>query len=293
MIELSNEQLSVRINPVGALLDSIIDNARNLEILWQGCEKSWTGKDVTPFPFIARLKDGYYTVNGEKYSMPLHGICDDILFQCASKTDNEVQLVFESNSVSKQYFPFDFRLTKTFSIVGNKLRVEMRVDNIGKEELRYGIGGHPAINLPYVDKGDIHETAGNYIKFDKMQNLSKYTLNENAHFILGKEKVEKFDNIDLSKSFMSKELCLMLTDGIFENLEVVRTDGVKIGFEFINYPPVLAFWAHPQRGGYICVEPWWGVPDFDEPVREWKEKHLLNKLEINESEIYGYTIIVK
>ncbi|MDE7337520.1 MAG: aldose 1-epimerase family protein, partial [Clostridia bacterium] len=66
---IKSDTLRVEINETGSTLESFYDLKEKEELLWQGSEDSWTGKDVTIFPFVGRLKDGYYTVNGEKYSM--------------------------------------------------------------------------------------------------------------------------------------------------------------------------------------------------------------------------------
>ena len=59
---IKSEYLKVEINETGSTLESLYDKAEERELLWQGSADSWTGKDVTIFPFVGRLKDGYYTV---------------------------------------------------------------------------------------------------------------------------------------------------------------------------------------------------------------------------------------
>ncbi|MDE5549684.1 MAG: aldose 1-epimerase family protein, partial [Clostridia bacterium] len=61
---IKSDTLCVEINEVGSTLESFFDVINQKELLWQGSEDSWTGKDVTIFPFVARLKDAYYTVDG-------------------------------------------------------------------------------------------------------------------------------------------------------------------------------------------------------------------------------------
>ena len=58
MQKIANEVLEVSVNENGSLLDSV--KFKGEEYLWQGSEKSWKSKDIVIFPFVARLKDGWY-----------------------------------------------------------------------------------------------------------------------------------------------------------------------------------------------------------------------------------------
>lgn len=69
MQNITNGILDVTVNENGSLLDSV--KYRGEEYLWQGSEKSWKSKDIVIFPFVARLKDGWYIVDGKRYEMKI------------------------------------------------------------------------------------------------------------------------------------------------------------------------------------------------------------------------------
>ena len=56
---IKSNSLKVEVNELGSTLESFYDLENKQELLWQGSEDSWSGKDVTIFPFVGRLKDGY------------------------------------------------------------------------------------------------------------------------------------------------------------------------------------------------------------------------------------------
>ena len=56
---------------------------------------------------------------------------------------------------------------------------------------------------------------------------------------------------------------------------------------------MLAFWSHPDKGEYICVEPWWGIPDAVEPKREIKEKERVNSIKAGEVFEYTFTMQIE
>ena len=55
---------------------------------------------------------------------------------------------------------------------------------------------------------------------------------------------------------------------------------------------VLAVWTDPLFGDYVCVEPWWGIPDIINPNPELKDKPLIHSLKPAESEEKGYSIAI-
>ena len=286
---IKSNTLCVEINEVGSTLESFCDLNGNTELLWQGSEDSWTGKDVTIFPFVARLKDEYYTVNGVKYTMPLHGLCVDHKFEIDSISQSRVEHKFVWNDESLKHYPYKFDLRVIHEVVGDKYIKTMRVTNVGDETMYFMLGGHPAIAL--TSKGDC-DTSDNYIQFSKQMCPKNYYLNEVGHFITHYGDIDGFDRLYCDKALMKKYKTLILADEKFEDIQVVRGDGIKLAFD-LNCPPILAFWSHPDKGEYICVEPWWGIPDFVEPKREIKEKERINSLDAGETFEYSFAIEIQ
>lgn len=279
-----SDELKVKIDEVGSSLLSIQDE-EGLECIWQGDEASWTGHDVTIFPFVARLKDGYYTVDGEKYYIPSHGICRRHNFEIASKKSDSVTHIYNWDEDTLEVYPYKFELTVEHKVVGKKYIKTMTVKNVDDKEIYYGIGGHPAMNV-VKENGD---TASNFVVFDRQISPDNYFLDEVGHFIVKKDKFHTFDKLSCEKATMRLLKTLILTDEKFDKLTLQRPDGVDFKFEF-SHPTALAFWSHPLMGAYYCVEPWWGVPDFADPVRELKDKELIEKLAVGESREYTFSI---
>jgi galactose mutarotase-like enzyme len=67
-----------------------------------------------------------------------------------------------------------------------------------------------------------------------------------------------------------------------------RKSGRKIAFE--TKSSVVAFWADDDKGQYVCVEPWWGVPDDADVKREISEKTLMESVEVGETFTTDYVI---
>ena len=93
---LENEYLRLKIKDQGGSMTSIFDKKKNEECLYQPLSNSWQGQDIFIFPFIARLKDGYYLHNGKRYEFKNHGLirymvgemsCDEKRAKVSFKSD--------------------------------------------------------------------------------------------------------------------------------------------------------------------------------------------------------------
>lgn len=291
MSKIADKYLAIEIDDKGSTLKSFFDKASGKELLWQGDEKSWTGQDVTIFPFVARQKDEKYCVDGKEYHMPLHGLCCDYEFDIVEKTDTKVVHRFLWDEKSYALYPYKFDLYVTHEIKDGKYIKSMLVKNVDDKDMYFMLGGHPAIAMDKAE-GSVCDTSGNYIQFSREIRPNLYRLNETGHFILHKEGFASFDRLYCDKKMLEKYKTLIFTDEKFDSLEVVRTDGIRVAFE-LNEPPVLAFWSDETYGEYWCVEPWYGVPDMLEPVREIRYKEKINKLEAGKSFSYAFTMQVK
>lgn len=60
MLTLKNDYLTVKINPLGAELTSVVDNETQLEYMWQADKAYWGRHAPILFPIVGRLQDNQY-----------------------------------------------------------------------------------------------------------------------------------------------------------------------------------------------------------------------------------------
>ena len=94
--------LEVTISSLGAELQSIKDNDLNYEYLWQGNTEFWSGRAPILFPIVGGLKNKEYLYNGQKYTMPNHGIIRTNEFTSTKLSDKEIQFTFVANDETKK-----------------------------------------------------------------------------------------------------------------------------------------------------------------------------------------------
>ena len=76
---LENESLRITVADQGAELISVFDKEENRERLWTADPAIWNRHAPILFPFVGKVTDGKYRVNGAEYSMKTqHGFARDM-----------------------------------------------------------------------------------------------------------------------------------------------------------------------------------------------------------------------
>ena len=149
---IENDRIKVAVADHGAELCGIYDKKRGHEVVWQADPKYWNRHAPVLFPFVGKVCGGQYRYKGISYPMGQHGFARDMDFTLISKTDDAVTYVLHSNEETLAKYPFEFELTITHRIEGNKVFVEWEVANPSAEEpLYFSIGAHPAFNVPVLE----------------------------------------------------------------------------------------------------------------------------------------------
>lgn len=285
---LQNEFIRVSVNSFGANLTSIFDKKKECELLWQADIKSWNQQDICIFPFVARLKDGFYFFQGKKYEMPIHGFCKFKDFFVVKQTSEYLEMTIAFDEQTLSMYPFKFKFTAKFELILNKLKVTYLVQNLDSQNIYYGIGGHPGFILDGLtnDKGSV--TNDNFLVFEKNE-FAKVALDDSNFFVRGKEKFTiENQKINLSKDIFANDAIILYND--FGKVLLKRKNSSELLFE--TNSTYLAFWSHAKFGEYVCIEPWWTLPDDENPERELNKKSSVLCLSAGDSAEYIYSVSV-
>ncbi len=285
MQTIKNDFLEVSVTEKGGTLTSIVDKTTNTQLLWQGAEDSWTGQDVVIFPFVGRMQDGWYTVDGKRYDMPIHGLCEGATFEVRELTADKVVLGLRYSADTLVCYPFKFDFEVTRQVVGRTLTTTMRVVNLDDKTIYFGMGGHPAMALPCKAGSERDDLSGNYLDFGREYSPHNLSLYE-GKYILGKEQFGKVSQIQLTKELMDQYPTVLLCDDFPRVFDLVRADGVRVTFD-ITTAPILGLWSWENKGGYYCIEPWLATPDCQPVTRELQDKPYI--LSLGSGKQYEYT----
>ena len=278
---IENDFLSVTVSSLGAELMSIKNKDNGAEYLWQGDEEYWSGRAPIMFPICGRLYEGKYTYLGKEYTMPNHGIARSNEFTLKAASKEQITLSFESNEKTKEQYPFDFTFDVTFKVTNKTLDVTYTVKNKDEKELIFGVGGHPAFNVPIANQGSFEDY---YVEFDNCCNALRVDFSPTC-FCTKDDKVYKAEGvkrIDLDHSLFDDDAIFLYNVDKTITLKSDKYKGsVKVKYDRMKY---LGLWHMPKTDApYVCIEPWSSIPANDGVV-----DNLLTKEEMIHLPV-GYT----
>lgn len=281
MIRLNNNQLTVKINKLGAEIKSIYTN--NREYIWEGREDIWSDSSPLLFPVCGSLKDDKYVFEGTEYSLPKHGYAKNTLFEVEALSDTRVVFLHKSTEETRKVYPFDYELRVIYTIENASLKVEYKIDNKSDKAMFFSIGSHEGYSTP--------EGIENYdVIFPQKETLDTTLL---CGSILSKDTmpVMKDTNIlPLCEKYFDLD-SLIFTDikshsVILQSRNTKRA--IKIDFDFA---PNLLIW-HKPNSPYICIEPWAGLPDIVDSSYDITKKEGIISLNSGKTYIAEHKITI-
>ncbi len=262
-----NGPISAKIKFMGAELVSLKNDLDGLEYIWQGDEDNWSNSSPVLFPIIGSLKEGSYVYDGKYYEMPQHGFAMGMRFDLIHQDDDKVIFSLKANESTLQAYPFGFELQVAYQLQGKELTVRYRVFNTDGKTMFFSIGGHPGFNIPI---GENSLERGPYLAFNKKETANIFS--RQGKLLDGKEI-----------PYMKKEKQILINEELFKDGARIffdlRSDKVSIhagkrrilSLVFDDFP-YLAIWSRPSNPGFICLEPWHGIPDFVETDQNLEKK---------------------
>ena len=286
MIELKNQQLTICIAEKGAELQSIKDSDGR-EYMWQAGPE-WPRHSPILFPIVCSVNNNTYVVDGKEYHLPRHGFARDAEFRVLRhcSTDKRVSLLLRDSEETHEVYPFGFELIVTYELVGNRIVITWRVNNIVEQEIHFQIGGHPAFNMPGGKlKGRI--------ELDEEGPITTLKTYPDGTI----EMVEV--PLDTYKGVMNIDEEFFLNDSVkIHNCQTSRAILLDTNGEpsvTVDYcTPVCAFWSpYGKQAPFVCIEPWYGIGDPIGFKGEFKDKPLMNHLLPGASFEGGYSITIR
>jgi galactose mutarotase-like enzyme len=250
-IVIRSERLVAEISPHGAELTRLRDRDGS-DLLWNGCEKWWTGRAPLLFPIVGALPDNTAVVDGKTFSMRQHGFARNKQFSVVGTSLSECTFGLASDDETRRQFPFDFVLEVTFVIEDTALRIGATVFNKSSRAMPVSFGFHPAFRwpLPYGGSRQDHE-----IRFERPESAPIRRLADGLLDLTASKEMFEGSTMALDDA--------MFVPGalIFDQLQSRAVSfGVpgkpSIQIRFPNMPH-LGVWTTPGAG-FLCVEPWQG-----------------------------------
>lgn len=266
---LKNKFIELSVNSDGGSMTSL--KYLGEERLWQGGE-FWNSQDVVIFPVVGHA--GEYEAEGKVFQPKSHGVARYSEFALADIGIDKLTLELTSNAVTRQYYPYDFDLLLTYAIKKNTVKVTYTV-RAKKGVIPFYVGGHPGMVAPGGEA---------VIEFENTENPLTFPVDGGEPVKIG--PVKRFI---ANKQFFKECKTFQLASLSGGSVSAVTRDGYR--YTYKSDCPVYAFWSNENGGDYICVEPWWGLNDYEGAPKKLEEKPFINTAdEKGKSFTYSLTV---
>lgn len=284
-----NEALAVTVSERGAQLRSIL-GAGGTEYLWQGDPKYWSGRDLTLFPFVARLTGGSYSLDGRSYRLPIHGFAPRRDFTAVENSGTRLVMELPSDAETRAQYPREFTLRVIYGLSGGVLGVTYEVVNRDNRTMLFGLGGHPGFNVP-LTKGLRFEDYRLRFPADCRPVRVGFTPD---CFVSGEDTpwpLEDGGSIPLSHSLFDDD-AIVLRDTCREVTLESPLDGRSVTVAFPQMP-YLGLWHMPKTDApYVCIEPWLSLPASAGAITVFENRSDLARVEPGETYRNQWSIAV-
>ena len=263
---LENDNLRVQVQHKGAELCSLWHKEDQAELLWQADPAFWPRHSPLLFPIVGRLKNDSYRYNGQTYSLPQHGFARDMVFTPVAVSATEAVFELEHSPETLQRYPFPFRLQLSYTLHTTMLTCTSRVYNPGTAPMLFSIGAHPAFACDFGKQPTL--------VFNKNEEASRLLLH-NGLFSGVQQPLLSGNTLPLTEELFADDAL------VFRQLQSdavsLHTGSHRLRIGFAGYP-YLGIWKKPQAP-FICIEPWYGLADFEPHTGELENKEGIQLLE--------------
>lgn len=244
---LKNDFYTVTVSDIGAEMISIKDKSQR-ELVWQPAENAgWTYRTPWLFPICSRLFENSYEYNGKKYTMPMHGFIRFVKMDVLDSDSTSVTM--RSVSADTVSYPFEYSFTVTYRLIGDTIRMDIKIENLDTKEMPYMLGWHPGFVLLADSRLPIENYSVIFENAKDIRVLPKGTRPDGIPYDK-KSNVYNFDvkEIDDTQIFKGQgNSATLFADGCPRKLSMKWSDSF----------PYYCIWRGNKPGAdYICLEPW-------------------------------------
>ena len=266
---IENEYLKLTVTTWGAQVKSVVRKSDGVEHIWQADKEVWGYHAPILFPHAGKVVDGVIEAKGGVYESKQHGFARLMEHELAAMTEDTIVMELRSSPETLEKFPYEFALISTFTLENDTLHHTLTVENWDEEEMPFGIGYHPAFNVPFDDK---HEATDYELRFSEMEsplclNCLPTGLVQKDHYYLG----SNIKTIHIDEHLFDNDSHCMANIrsgklGIYE-----KGTGRAVVCNIEEFPYCL-LWSKPGMPKFVCIEPWHSLPSPEGGSRNWNEK---------------------
>lgn len=287
---LENNILKITAHNNGGELHNIIKKSTETEYLWNGDSSYWKYHAPILFPFVGKVKNNEYRIDGKTYSLPQHGLARVSKFEMVNKKDDEITFELKYSDDTLKVYPYKFSLLITYKLIDNTVKVIYEVKNLDDKKIFFSIGAHPAFLCPLEENETINDY---YLELNEKETASIKCLGTDGHYSGERRDTLNNENIiELSKELFKDDA--LVFDSLKSNKVSIKSKNhnKSLTMDFTGFP-LMAFWSMPTGAPFVCLEPWFGHSDETDFNGEFSEKGAIESLNIGDTFNCSYSLIIE
>ena len=288
-VNLENESVKVEIETFGAEIKSVVKKANGQGYMWCANPAYWGKTAPFLFPFIGKLVNEQYTYEGKVYPAQKHGFGQRVAYEVVEQEADRIVLRTTDTKETYADYPFRFILDIEYILLEDAVQENWYVKNTGDNTMYFSVGGHAAFACPLKGEGRI----GQQIKLFGAEHKNViFSLRINGKGLVTDELLM----LDMEDGLVKIDEHTFDNDALVFDGEGVTAVGLcdENGREYVRVEcdaPVWGVWSMPDNGAsYVCLEPWYGICDYEGFEGELAERPYTNVAEPGETWKGGNTI---
>lgn len=269
--QIGNDHLTLEVSDVGAELYALhTPGGPAPGFLWNGDEVAWDRRAPVCFPWCGRLDGGGFEEAGRRFEGGIHGFVRDLEYTLIDSGKDFLTYRVDWDA-DEAIWPYSFSFTTTHRLEQNRVVTTCTATNRDMRPMPMQQGFHTALRCPmtpgksptdYLLRFEQEERA-RLVVFDK-----GFPTGETVPIYTGQSVVP----LELSM-FDEDSICLQDLRSRWIRLEEADT-GRYLQMEVAGFQNVL-LWSKPGIPGFICIEPWHGLPGRTRTIGERPKARIL------------------
>jgi galactose mutarotase-like enzyme len=189
-------------------------------------------------------------------------------------SERSASLELAANAETRKQYPFEFRLRVTYVLEAAGLAVQYDVANAGADTMYFSIGSHPALRVPFAG-GQLENY---YLHFSEEENLERHFFDNG---LILEKTAPAFDT--RRQIFLRLDLfdrgVLIFKHPASRVVSIRNSRNPRAVAVVTGGAPYLGIWAKPGRCPFLCIEPWYGLPDSPDATGDLTQKEGILRLE--------------
>lgn len=289
LISLENSSIAVKLKSYGAELASLVLKEDGTEYIWQGDAKYWSGQAPVLFPIVGKLNNDQYIAEGATYELPIHGFARRMEFTPIVAEADKAVFRLQANTETKVKYPYDFELDIAYELRGKSVLVEYLVRNMDERNMWFSIGAHPGFNCPLLPGEKFEEYM---LEFEQKETTKSLVIDNKTLTGATKPFLHKERTVALSRTLFANDVIILQEiQSSKVTLKSSRTEK-KVTVEFPGFP-YLGIWSKETEAPFVCIEPWYGIPDYAGSVKSLADKAGIALLPVAQEFRCSYSITVE